>query len=123
MSRAVLVALLLLATGCGSAKPHQKADPGGHVTLEAICPGAHQVYDGLVASNPASQTAYVDHLASLRKVGDSQARDALDPVISAAKTLAAAGRGPKFDGAQDGVYQSIVGLDKACRAAGSYILH
>ena len=126
MNRAALVALLLLlATGCGgAAESDDRADAAaGAVSLGAVCPGAHQVYDALVASNPASQAAFVDHLTSLRAAGDGAARDALDPVITAAKALAAAGRGPRFSTAQDQMYRAVLGLDAACRREGSYILH
>ena len=124
MSRALLAALLVLATGCGGGvQAGSQKDPPGKVSLEAICPGAHQVYDALVASNPASQVEFVDHLTSLRKVGDAQAQHALDPVLTAATVLASAGRGPDFSSAQDGMYQAVRGLDADCRKAGSYILH
>jgi len=123
LSKPVLVVLLLVAAGCGTATPHEQADPVGKVALGAICPGAHQVYDALVASNPDSQTQFVVHLEDLRKVGDAQARAALDPVITAAKSLAAAGRGPNFSSAQDAMYQAVVGLDARCKDAGAFILH
>ena len=119
------VLLVLLVAGCGGTAPkaHRDTEPGGNVQLQAICPGAHQVYDGLVASNPASQSAFVQHLEDLRTVADSEARSALDPVIQAAKDLASAGRGSDFSTAQDAMYQSVVGLDADCRENGSYILH
>ena len=123
--RAAAVLLLLVAAGCGGSSPkaHQSGDPAGKVRLAALCPSAHQVYDGLVASNPDSQVVFVDHLEDLRTVADAKARTALDPVIKAAKDLAAAGRGPNFSDAQDAMYQAVVGLDASCRKAGSYILH
>lgn len=125
MSRAALVVALLLATGCSGTTPQarQEGDPPGDLDTGAICPGAHQVYDALVASNPQSQVAFRDQLRALRTAADAQARDALDPVVTAADALVAAGRGPDFGAAQDGVYESIVQLDEDCRAAGAFILH
>ena len=117
--------LLVAVVGCGgnAPKPQQQAEPAGDVVLAAACPGAHVAYDNLVASNPASQTVFVDQLHELWVAADADARDALDPVIAAAKALEAAGRGPNFSTAQDGVYQSIVGLDADCREVGALILH
>lgn len=121
---ALVAALLVLAAGCGgNEKANSQADAPGDVVLEKACPGAHLSYDALVASNPASQKAFVDQLEQLWIELDQDARDALSPVIKAAKTLEKAGRGPGFDDAQDGVYTSIVGLDADCRKAGSLILH
>lgn len=122
--RAGAALLLLVLAGCGSAAPRTDGPaPGGNVRLEALCPGVHQVYDGLVASNPTSQADFVVHLEDLRAVADRAARTALAPLINAAKGLAAAGRGAGFDTAQDAVYRAVVGLDASCRKAGSFILH
>ena len=125
MVRGALVAVLLvLAAGCGGTdKANNQAGAAGDVVLEKACPGAHLSYDSLVASNPASQKAFVDQLQQLWIELDEEAREALSPVIKAAKTLEKAGRGPGFDDAQDGVYSSIVGLDADCRKVGSLILH
>jgi len=122
---AIAVVILLALAGCGEDAPEPKSqvEPAGDVVLAAACPGAHVAYDNLVASNPASQTVFVDQLHELWVASDADARDALDPVIAAAKTLEAAGRGPNFSAAQDGVYQAVVGLDGRCRDVGSLILH
>lgn len=116
--------LVLILAGCGGAsakREHGKV--AGGIALKALCPGAHQVYDALVASDPASQAQFVAHLEDLRAAADTEARSALDPLIAGAKVLAAAGRGPDFAGAQKTMYQGVVSLDAACRTAGSYILH
>jgi len=124
VSRRAAVLALLLVTGCGgAAHPGQAPEPEGKVRLSAMCPAIHQVYDRLVASNPDSQAEFVDHLDDLRDAGDAGARAALDPVVSAAEELAAAGRGPGFSAAQDAMYQAVVGADAACRKVGSFILH
>jgi hypothetical protein len=77
---------------------------------------------GLVASDPASATAFEESVRRLAAIGVDETRAALAPVLDAAGSLAQADRA-SFPQARDGVYAAISALSASCAALGAPILH
>lgn len=120
---AALLLVLLGAVGCGHGGSSASGAQGGRAGLRSVCPGAHFTIDSLVASDPQSQAVFVDQLERLRAAGTTEVRADLAPLIAAAAVLRAAGRGPNFPHARDGLHAAVVALNAHCVAVGSPILH
>ncbi|MCX6396479.1 MAG: hypothetical protein NTV23_08340 [Propionibacteriales bacterium] len=114
----VVAAALALSSACGT---QQAAVPS--VGLTRICPEVHQALDGLVVSNVESQAAFVVELERITAAGDQESRDAVAPLLQAARDLREAGRGPAYGSALRGVHPASVTVDQACVRSGSPILH
>ncbi len=120
---AALLLVLLGAVGWGQSTSPTPGDHGGQASLRSTCPGAHFTIDSLVASDPQSQAVFVDQLDRLRAAGTTEVRTDPAPLIAAAKVLRAAGLGPNFYRARDGLHAAVVQLNAHCVAVGSPILH
>jgi hypothetical protein len=117
-------ALAIVAAGCGAGE--ESARPGDEpvraMRLKQACPAVHVLYDGLVASDPASARDFRESLRRLSRVGIDETRDAMAPLVTAAGDLAQADR-TDFPAARDAVYSAIVTLSATCATVGSPILH
>jgi hypothetical protein len=82
----------------------------------------HLAYDALVASDPASASAFEESVRRLSEIGVDETRAALAPVVDAAGSLATADPG-SFAQARDGVYAAISRLSATCATLGAPILH
>jgi hypothetical protein len=125
----VLWRVTCLLSSCGTTSsgndpttPTSSPDPGHTLVLARACPGVHLAYDALVASDPASTSAFEESVRRLSEIGVDETRTALAPVLDAAGTLAKADR-EAFPQARDGVYAAISRLSATCATLGAPILH
>ena len=124
--RVVLVVVLALVAGCGGSSSDDPGAAGpayGAVPLAGLCPQVHRAIDTLVVSNPGAQQQFVAELERIAAAGTRESRTALDPLLAAARALAAAGTGPDYATALNGIHPAQVAVDGACAGAGSPILH
>ncbi|MET3962550.1 ABC-type glycerol-3-phosphate transport system substrate-binding protein [Marmoricola sp. OAE513] len=129
MRLVLIAAALSVVAGCSGSTQGDAADgsagpsSAGTVALRVLCPEVHTAVDGLVASSPASQHAFVEALERLSSAGTAEARQTLTPLVDAAEALEEAGVGPDFYAARDGIHPAVQRVDSACVAVGSPILH
>lgn len=120
----VLAACGTTSSASDATTPTRTSSPasGRTLVLERACPGVHLAYDALVASDPASASAFEESVRRLSEIGVDETRAALAPVVDAAGSLATADPG-SFAQARDGVYAAISRLSATCATLGAPILH
>ena len=120
----VIAGCAVVLAGCGAGEDSARPGDGPvrEMQLSQACPAVHVLYDGLVASDPASARAFQESLRRLSRVGVDETRDAMAPLVTAAGDLAQADR-TVFPAARDAVHSAIVTLSATCASVGSPILH